>query len=155
MIQKIEFKQVITSNIDIIGNLLPISTDQQKGLLSSEDHKIYPKYLSLLNKTYKIGPFRPWERFSVFFLYNSSTLSCLDLIGLLNNSPDNVSHLTGSVKHLANSSESIKYYVKEDEFFIQCNFESTQPNHAYILSPLGIEEVGTAEYIDDSFTEIK
>ena len=57
-------------------------------------------------------------------------------------------------KRILKKTLQVKYYIKGRDLFVSFTFNNELPNHAYILSPHGVQLVGTPDIIDDSFTEI-
>lgn len=136
----------------VVGELIGETTIEKAGLLSPDLFKVYPHFVNACEAVYKIADnMTDWYRAPIVVLYNKSESVGLDFLAFLY-SP--TKGMTQSLKRFFIKPEQVKYYKKGRDIFVSFTYDGTQPNHAYILSPHGVQLVGTPDIIDDSFTEI-
>ena len=121
------------------------------GLLSAQKFKEYPHFLKGYNSTYKIASnIKDWERHPIMVMHNYGETSYLEIISYI----ASTENLTAKVSYVLQKTDSVKYYKKDRNIYVCFTNDDAMPNYAYILSSHGVEKVGDATYIDDSFTEI-
>ena len=121
------------------------------GLLSAQKFKEYPHFLKGYNSTYKIASnIKNWERHPIMVIHNYGENSYLEVISYVASTET----LTAKVSYVLQKPDSVKYYKKNRDIYVCFTYGNTITNYAYILSSHGVEKVGDASYIDDSFTEI-
>lgn len=136
----------------VVGELIGETTIEKAGLLSPNLFKVYPHFVNAYEAVYKIADnMTDWYRAPIMVLYNDSASTSLDFLTFLYSPTDGILQ---SLKRFFIKPERVKYYKKGRDIFVSFTYDGTQPNHAYILSPHGVQLVGTPDIIDDSFTEI-
>jgi hypothetical protein len=83
-------------------------------------------------------------------MHNYGETSYLEIISYI----ASTENLTAKVSYVLQKTDSVKYYKKDRNIYVCFTNDDAMPNYAYILSSHGVEKVGDATYIDDSFTEI-
>ena len=135
-----------------VGELIGTTTIEKAGLLSPDLFKVYPHFVNAYDSVYKIADnVTDWYRAPIAVLYNDSADTCMDFLSFIY-IPD--TGLAASLKRILKKPLQVKYYIKGRDLFVSFTFNNELPNHAYILSPHGVQLVGTPDIIDDSFTEI-
>lgn len=135
-----------------VGELIGETTIEKAGLLSPDLFKVYPHFVNAYDSVYKIADnVTDWYRAPIAVLCNDSADTCMDFLSFIY-IPD--TGLAASLKRILKKPLQVKYYIKGRDLFVSFTFNNELPNHAYILSPHGIQLVGTPDIIDDSFTEI-
>ena len=132
---------------ELIGEAGPDKT----GLLSAQKFKEYPHSLKGYNSTYKIASnIKDWERHPIMVMHNHGYYSYLEVISYI----ASTENLEAKVSYVLQKTDTVKYYKKNRDIYVCFTDSDAMPNYAYILSSHGVEKVGDASYIDDSFTEI-
>ena len=140
------------TGVEGVGELIGTTTIEKAGLLSPDLFKVYPHFVNAYDSVYKIADnVTDWYRAPIAVLYNDSADTCMDFLSFIY-IPD--TGLTASLKRILKKPIQTKYYIKGRDLFVSFAFNNELPNHAYILSPHGVQLVGTPDIIDDSFTEI-
>ena len=135
-----------------VGELIGTTTIEKAGLLSPDLFKVYPHFVNAYDSVYKIADnVTDWYRAPIAVLCNDSADTCMDFLSFIY-IPD--TGLAASLKRILKKPLQVKYYIKGRDLFVSFTFNNELPNHAYILSPYGVQLVGTPDIIDDSFTEI-
>lgn len=135
-----------------MGELIGTTTIEKAGLLSPDLFKVYPHFVNAYEAVYKIADnVTDWYRAPIAVLYNKSESVGLDFLAFLY-SP--TKGMTQSLKRFFIKPEQVKYYKKGRDIFVSFTYDGTQPNHAYILSPHGVQLAGTPDIIDETFIEI-
>ena len=135
-----------------VGELIGETTIEKAGLLSPDLFKVYPHFVNAYDSVYKIADnVTDWYRAPIAVLCNDSADTCMDFLSFIY-IPD--TGLAASLKRILKKPLQVKYYIKGRDLFVSFTFNNELPNHAYILSPHGVQLVGTPDIIDDSFTEI-
>jgi hypothetical protein len=136
----------------VVGELIGTTTIEKAGLLSPDLFKVYPHFVNAYDSVYKIADnVTDWYRAPIAVLCNDSADTCMDFLSFIY-IPD--TGLAASLKRILKKPLQVKYYIKGRDLFVSFTFNDELPNHAYILSPHGVQLVGTPDIIDDSFTEI-
>lgn len=136
----------------VVGELIGTTTIEKAGLLSPDLFKVYPHFVNAYDSVYKIADnVTDWYRAPIAVLCNDSADTCMDFLSFIY-IPD--IGLAASLKRILKKPLQVKYYIKGRDLFVSFTFNNELPNHAYILSPHGVQLVGTPDIIDDSFTEI-
>ena len=136
----------------VVGELIGTTTIEKAGLLSPDLFKVYPHFVNAYDSVYKIADnVTDWYRAPIAVLCNDSADTCMDFLSFIY-IPD--TGLAASLKRILKKPLQVKYYIKGRDLFVSFTFNNELPNHAYILSPYGVQLVGTPDIIDDSFTEI-
>ena len=136
----------------VVGELIGETTIEKAGLLSPDLFKVYPHFVNAYEAVYKIADnVADWYRAPIAVLCNDSADTCMDFLSFIY-IPD--TGLAASLKRILKKPLQVKYYIKGRDLFVSFTFNNELPNHAYILSPHGVQLVGTPDIIDDSFTEI-
>ena len=136
----------------VVGELIGTTTIEKAGLLSPDLFKVYPHFVNAYDSVYKIADnVTDWYRAPIAVLCNDSADTCMDFLSFIY-IPD--TGLAASLKRILKKPLQVKYYIKGRDLFVSFTFNNELPNHAYILSPHGVQLVGTPDIIDDSFTEI-
>ena len=121
------------------------------GLLSAQKFKEYPHFLKGYNSTYKIASnIKDWERHPIMVMHNFGYNSYLEVISYIASTET----VNAKVSYVLQKADYVKYYIKNRDIYVCFTYDDAMPNYAYILSSHGVEKVGDASYIDDSFTEI-
>ena len=121
------------------------------GLLSAQKFKEYPHFLKGYNSTYKIASnIKDWERHPIMVMHNYGYYSYLEVISYI----ASTENLDAKVSYVLQKADTVKYYKKNRDIYVCFTNREEKPDYAYILSSHGVEKVGDASYIDDSFTEI-
>ena len=132
---------------ELIGEAGP----DKAGLLSAQKFKEYPHFLKGYNSTYKIASnIKDWERHPIMVMHNFGYNSYLEVISYIASTET----VNAKVSYVLQKADSVKYYKKDRDIYVCFTNDDAMPNYAYILSSHGVEKVGDATYIDDSFTEI-
>ena len=150
--QELQLVSVLPRRFMDVGELIGETTIEKAGLLSPDLFKVYPHFVNAYDSVYKIADnVTDWYRAPIMVLYNDSASTSLDFLTFLYSPTDGILQ---SLKRFFIKPERVKYYKKGRDIFVSFTYDGTQPNHAYILSPHGVQLVGTPDIIDDSFTEI-
>lgn len=150
--QELQLVSVLPRRFMDVGELIGETTIEKAGLLSPDLFKVYPHFVNAYEAVYKIADnVTDWYRAPIMVLYNDSASTSLDFLTFLYSPTDGILQ---SLKRFFIKPERVKYYKKGRDIFVSFTYDGTQPNHAYILSPHGVQLVGTPDIIDDSFTEI-
>ena len=137
--------------IEVVEGLIGEAGTNKTGLLSAQKFKEYPHFLKGYNSTYKIASnIKDWERHPIMVMHNYGETSYLEIISYI----ASTENLTAKVSYVLQKTDSVKYYKKDRNIYVCFTNDDAMPNYAYILSSHGVEKVGDATYIDDSFTEI-
>ena len=135
----------------VVEELIGEAGPDKVGLLSAQKFKEYPHFLKGYNSTYKIASnIKDWERCPIMVLHNYGDNSYLEVISYI----ASTENLTAKVSYILQKTDSVKYYKKGRDIYVCFTNDDAMPNNAYILSSHGVEKVGDATFIDDSFTEI-
>ena len=146
--QELQLASVLPRRFTDVGELIGTTTIEKAGLLSPDLFKVYPHFVNAYDSVYKIADnVTDWYRAPIAVLCNDSADTCMDFLSFIY-IPD-----TG-LKRILKKPLQVKYYIKGRDLFVSFTFNNELPNHAYILSPHGVQLVGTPDIIDDSFTEI-
>lgn len=135
----------------VVEELIGEAGPDKAGLLSAQKFKEYPHFIKGYNSTYKIASnIKDWERHPIMVMHNYGENSYLEVISYIASTVN----LTAKVSYVLQKTDSVKYYKKDRDIYVCFTNDDAMLNYAYILSSHGVEKVGDATYIDDSFTEI-
>ena len=120
--------------------------------MSANLYKQTAHYVQAFNATYKIADYTSgwWLRDVLIVCTHIDSRPFLDIIAAFRSD----TYFEVSVSKIIQGERSYKYYKKDNSLYICFTSPGEQPNNAYIMSPYGIEKMGEANFIDDSFTEI-
>ncbi|WP_405371558.1 hypothetical protein [Phocaeicola sp.] len=138
--------------IEVVEGLLSEVTYSDKGLMPANLYKQTSHYVQAFDATYKIADYTNgwWLRDVIIVCTHIDATPFLDIIALFRSDIA----LGVRVNNIIQGERSYKYYKKDYCLYLCFTAPGTQPNNAYIMSPYGINRVGDAAFIDDSFTEI-
>ena len=135
-----------------VGELIGTTTIEKAGLLSPELLKMYPHFVKVHNAVYKIAAnVGAWDRNPILLVYTNETDFCIDTLAFVYTSKGEFRQSLNKVLYKA---VYTKYYKKDNEIFVCFGLPESHTNKGYILSPYGVELVGTPDIIDETFIEI-
>ena len=135
-----------------VGELMEEATVEKAGLLSPELLKMYPHFVKVHNAVYKIAAnVGAWDRNPILLVYTNETDFCIDTLAFVYTSKGEFRQSLNKVLYKA---VYTKYYKKDNEIFVCFGLPESHTNKGYILSPYGVELVGTPDIIDETFIEI-
>jgi len=136
----------------VVGELMEEATVEKAGLLSPELLKMYPHFVKVHNAVYKIAAnVGAWDRNPILLVYTNETDFCIDTLAFVYTSKGEFRQSLNKVLYKA---VYTKYYKKDNEIFVCFGLPESHTNKGYILSPYGVELVGTPDIIDETFIEI-